>query len=110
MAGITSASPAPLNDDAKLKSLETVCPDCEMVVKDVLDLRVKNCSLIDTSSTMMINTMKNDPMFSFMLAVHTAAGADAYRTVIGVASTNVDCENSLNWIRLTQQAIKGAKT
>lgn len=28
---------------------------------------------------MMIGTMQNDPMFSFMLAVHTAAGSEAYK-------------------------------
>jgi hypothetical protein len=26
--------------------------------------------------------MQSDPMFSFMLAVHTAAGGDAYKTVL----------------------------
>ncbi|HHG1136029.1 TPA: hypothetical protein ACPUKY_004619 [Klebsiella pneumoniae] len=63
----------------------------------------------DTSSAMMIGTMQNDPMFSFMLAVHTAAGSEAYKTVVGAAGNHVDCENPLNWIKLTQQAIKGGK-
>ncbi|WP_368878262.1 hypothetical protein [Proteus mirabilis] len=79
-------------------------------VRDLaLNLRVENCQLKDTSSAMMIGTMQNDPMFSFMLAVHTAAGSEAYKTVVGAAGNHVDCENPLNWIKLTQQAIKGGK-
>ncbi|CAM3500125.1 hypothetical protein HZS38_08175 [Xenorhabdus nematophila] len=109
MTGTAIAAPDVLNDDAKLKNLEKVCPDCEMVAKDVLNLRVQNCQLKDTSSAMMIGTMQNDPMFSFMLAVHTAAGSEAYKTVVGAAGNHVDCENPLNWIKLTQQAIKGGK-
>ncbi|MEX8992990.1 hypothetical protein AB8G35_29635, partial [Salmonella enterica] len=81
IAGTAIAAPDVLNDDAKLKNLEKVCPDCQMVAKDVLNLRVENCQLKDTSSAMMIGTMQNDPMFSFMLAVHTAAGSEAYKTV-----------------------------
>ena len=42
MAGSAIASPDVLNDDAKLKNLEKVCPDCEMVARDVLNLRVEN--------------------------------------------------------------------
>ena len=38
---------------------------------------------------MMIGTMQNDPMFSFMLAVHTA-GSEAYKTVVGAAGNHVD--------------------
>ncbi|EOW9161722.1 hypothetical protein ACN1T8_002284 [Vibrio cholerae] len=109
MAGTAIAAPDMLNDDVKLKNLENACPDCEMVARDVLNLRVENCQLKDTSSAMMIGTMQNDPMFSFMLVVHTAAGGEAYKTVIGAAATNVDCENPLNWIKLTQQAIKRGK-
>ncbi|ECN1760304.1 hypothetical protein LE32_24940, partial [Salmonella enterica subsp. enterica serovar Newport] len=109
IAGTAIAAPDVLNDDAKLKNLEKVCPDCQMVAKDVLNLRVENCQLKDTSSAMMIGTMQNDPMFSFMLAVHTAAGSEAYKTVVGAAGNHVDCENPLNWIKLTQQAIKGGK-
>lgn len=63
MAGTAIAAPDVLNDDAKLKNLEKVCPDCKMVAKDVLNLRVENCQLKDTSSAMMIGTMQNDPMF-----------------------------------------------
>ena len=109
MAGTAIAAPDVLNDDAKLKNLEKVCPDCKMVAKDVLNLRVENCQLKDTSSAMMIGTMQNDPMFSFILAVHTAAGSEAYKTVVGAAGNHVDCENPLNWIKLTQQASKGGK-
>nr|WP_242647525.1 hypothetical protein [Escherichia coli]UMW90063.1 hypothetical protein [Escherichia coli] len=107
IAGTAIAAPDVLNDDAKLKNLEKMCPDCQMVAKDVLNLRVENCQLKDTSSAMMIGTMQNDPMFTFMLAVHTAAGSEAYITVVGAAGNHVDCENPLNWIKLTQQAIKG---
>lgn len=103
IAGTAIAAPDVLNDDAKLKNLEKVCPDCQMVAKDVLNLRVENCQLKDTSSAMMIGTMQNDPMFSFMLAVHTAAGSEAYKTVVGAAGNHVDCENPLNWIKLTQR-------
>ena len=109
MAGTAIAAPDVLNDDAKLKNLEKVCPDCEMVARDVLNLRVENCQLKNTSSAMMIATMQSDPMFSFMLAVHTAAGGDAYKTVLGAAAAHVDCENPLSWVKLTQQAIKGGK-
>jgi hypothetical protein len=45
MAGTAIAAPDVLNDDAKLKNLEKVCPDYEMVAKDVLNLRVQNCQL-----------------------------------------------------------------
>lgn len=109
MACTAIASPDALNTDAKFENLESVCPDCEMVAKDVLNLRVENCQLKDTSSTMMIGTMQSDPMFWFMLAVHTAAGGEAYKTVVGAAATHIDCENSLNWVRLTQQAVKVGK-
>ncbi|URR15685.1 hypothetical protein LT980_25325 (plasmid) [Citrobacter portucalensis] len=34
MAGTAIAAPDVLNDDAKLKNLEKVCPDCKMVAKD----------------------------------------------------------------------------
>ncbi|NMS30433.1 hypothetical protein HKB39_26560, partial [Vibrio parahaemolyticus] len=37
MAGTAIAAPDVLNDDAKLKNLEKVCPDCKMVAKDVLN-------------------------------------------------------------------------
>ncbi|WP_411898809.1 hypothetical protein [Salmonella enterica] len=63
MAGTAIAAPDVLNDDAKLKNLENVCPDCQMVAKDVLNLRVENCQLKDTSSAMMIGTMQSDPMW-----------------------------------------------
>lgn len=36
IAGTAIAAPDVLNDDAKLKNLEKVCPDCQMVAKDVL--------------------------------------------------------------------------
>ncbi|WP_368878260.1 hypothetical protein [Proteus mirabilis] len=39
IAGTAIAAPDVLNDDAKLKNLEKVCPDCQMVAKDVLNLR-----------------------------------------------------------------------
>ncbi len=33
IAGTAIAAPDVLNDDAKLKNLEKVCPDCQMVAK-----------------------------------------------------------------------------
>ncbi len=58
---------------------------------------------------MMIETMKNNSMYAFMLAVHTITGTEAYKTVKTAATTHVDCENSQNWIKLTKQILKGDK-
>ncbi|MCW0135637.1 hypothetical protein OIU89_26350 [Escherichia coli] len=42
--------------------------------------------------------------------LYTAAGSEAYKTVVGAAGNHVDCENPLNWIKLTsRKAIKGGK-
>lgn len=109
MACPAIASTAQLNGNDELKNLEMVCPDCKTVAEDVLELRVKHCQLNDTSSAVLIHTVKNDPMFSFMLAVHTAAGTDIYKKVKSSAAENTDCNDSHNWVKLTQNTIKKGK-
>ncbi|OZT42723.1 hypothetical protein CH231_26345, partial [Salmonella enterica subsp. enterica serovar Typhimurium] len=47
IAGTAIAAPDVLNDDAKLKNLVKACPDCHVVAKYVLNLRVEYCQLKD---------------------------------------------------------------
>ncbi|OZT31976.1 hypothetical protein CH229_28015, partial [Salmonella enterica subsp. enterica serovar Heidelberg] len=58
IAGTAIAAPDVLYDEAKPKNLEKVGHDGQMVVKEVHNLRVENCQRKDTSSEMMIGTMK----------------------------------------------------
>ncbi|EFP0184086.1 hypothetical protein HLX14_004621 [Escherichia coli] len=91
--------------DKKIEMIKVSCPECALVATDVIELRVHNCQLKNTSSEMLLGTMKNDPMYFFMLEVYTLAGFEKYKYVKGVAESAVDCGNPVNWVHLTWRGL-----